>query len=213
MHSISISSSGYLRPSTIEQPSLAQGIDSITRLETLQEPSSTHRGTLRANSVNTSSIWYRGYFGSVDIQVKSTSLSTSKSRRTGDKAISEEKTIRITPAFFRKILELRLLSSFGQISRTLRTYPILKDSAPIFDICANGDLRGLQAALSSGTISPFVVTKTGKSLLHVRFGSGSKRSELLLIEFQYAAAGGSLDICALLLQLGADPLATDMYGE
>ena len=209
MHSISNSSSGDLRATTIEQPPLIQ---SISRYETLPKQCSTHKDTLRANSKETHTVWYRGYFGTVDIHVKSRSLSTSKSRRTGNRAISEEKTIKITPALLRKALELRLLSSFGQISRTLRTYPILKDSAPIFTICQNGDLRGLQVALSSGTFSPFVTDEYGWSLLHVRLGSGFKRLDLLLTEFQYAAAGGSLDTCALLLQLGADPHYTDISG-
>lgn len=212
MHSISISSSSDLRATTIEQPPLAKPIQSISRYKTLPKQCSTHKDTFRATSKETHSVWYRGYFGSVDIQVKSTSLSTSKSRKTGKRAIVEEKTIKLTPAFLRKTLELRLLSSFGQISRTLRTYPILKDSAPIFTICKNGDLRGLQAALSSGTISPFVVSEEGLSLLHVRFGSKSKTSELLLTEVQYAAAGASLDTCALLLELGADPHLTILVG-
>lgn len=36
-----------------------------------------------------------------------------------------------------------------------------------------GDLRGLQAALSSGTVYPFVVDDNGWSPLHVRLVSGS----------------------------------------
>ena len=174
MHSISISNSSDLQATTSEQPPLAKPIQSISRYDTMPRQRSTYKDILRAKSKETHSVWYRGYFGSVDIQVKSTSLSTSKSCRTGNRAISEEKTIKITPAFLRKTLELRLLSSFGQISRTLRTYPILEDSAPIFDICLKGDLRGLQIALSSGTISPFVMTEEGWSLLHVRSGSISK---------------------------------------
>ena len=174
MHSISILSSGYLRPTAIEQPSLAKSFQSVSRYETLPKQCSTHDDTLRARSKEAHSVWYHGYFGSVDIRVKSTSLSISKNRRTGNRAVSEEKIIKITPAFLRKTLELRLLSSFGQISRTLKTTPILERGAPIFRICMNGDLGGLQAALSSGTISPFVTDEYGWSLLHVRFGSGSK---------------------------------------
>lgn len=173
MHSISVSSSSDLQATTNEQPSLARPIQSVSRYEKLPKQCSTHTDTIRANSKETHSAWYRGYFGRVDIHVKSTSLSASKSRRTGNRAVSEEKTIKITPAFLRKTLELRLLSSFGQVSRTLKIYPILKISTPIFSICKNGDLGGLQAALSSGTISPFVTDEYGWSLLHVRFDSGS----------------------------------------
>ena len=173
MHSISISSSSDLQPTTIEQPSLAKPIQSVAQYETLQNRFSTHRGTLRNYSKEKNFVWYQGCFGRVNIHVKSTSLNTFKSHRTGNKAVSEEKTIKITPAFLRRTLELRLLSSFGQISRTLRTYPILEGGAHIFDLCLQGDLRGLQSALSNGTASPFVTNENGWSPLHVRFGSGS----------------------------------------
>ena len=181
MHSISISSSSDLLGTTIEKSSLAEPIQSVSRHETLPQQCFPHRHTLRANSKETHSVWYRGSFGSVDIRVKSTSLNTSKSRRTGNRAVLEETAIKIRPPFLRKTLELRLLSSLGHISRTLRTYPILDFSAPIFKICATGHLRGLQATLSSGTISPFVTDEMGRSLLHVRSGSGSKSSGSPLI--------------------------------
>lgn len=71
------------------------------------------------------------------------------------------------PIFSRKALELRFRSSFGQISRTLSTYPILESTAPIFHICRMGDLKGLQVALSTRSISPFVLDEKGQSLLHV----------------------------------------------
>ena len=174
MHSISVSSSSDLQATSIEHPSLERPIQSVSRYEELPKQCSTHTDFLRAKSKEAHSVWYHGYFGSVDIRVKSTSLSTSKNRRTGNRALSEEKIIKITPAFLRKTLELRLLSSFGQISRTLRTTPILERGAPIFSICKDGDLGGLQAALSSGTISPFVTDENGWSLLHVSFGCGSK---------------------------------------
>ena len=59
------------------------------------------------------------------------------------------------------------MNSLGQISRTLSTYPILADEAPIFDLCMQGDILGLQDVLSSGTVSPFVLDNNGWSLPHV----------------------------------------------
>lgn len=59
------------------------------------------------------------------------------------------------------------MDSFGRVSRTLSTYPILESTAPIFAICRNGDLQGLQVALSSGSVSPFVLDEYGETLLHV----------------------------------------------
>lgn len=168
MHAISISCSAALQNTTIEQPSLAKPVNSVVQHERVQNPSSTHRGICRTTSEETRLVWYRSFFGRVDVHLKSTSLSTSKRRKPGNKAISKEQTIRITPIFLRKTLELRFLDSFGQISRTLKTYPILDDDAPIFKTCRNGDLEGLQVALSSGTASPFVLDECGWSLLHVR---------------------------------------------
>lgn len=168
MHAISISSSSALQSIAIEQRSLAEPINSVAKYERMQNPSSTHNGIFRTTA-ETNSVWYRGFFGRIDVHFKSTSLSVSKRHRHGNRAISEEKTIRITPTFLRKTLELRFLDSFGQISRTLRTYSILDNEAPIFKTCHNGDLEGLQVALSSGTASPFVLDEDGWSLLHVRF--------------------------------------------
>lgn len=168
MHSISISSTGHLQATTIDQPSPAGPINSVTRHEGVQgPPSSTRRGTLRTTAKEINFLWYRGFFGRVDVQCKSISLGNSKYRNSESKAISEEQIIRIQPLLLRKIFELRFMSSFGRISRTLTTYPVLEYGAPIFDICQSGDLQGLQVALSSGTVSPFVVDESGWSLLHV----------------------------------------------
>lgn len=168
MHSISISSTGHSRAATIDQPSPAESVNSVTRYEGVQgSPSSTGRGILRTTAKETYFLWYCGLFGRVDVRYKSTSLSKSNHRNSESKAISEEQIIRIQPVFLRKILELRFMSSFGQISRTLRTYPVLECGAPIIESCRRGDLQGLQVALSSGTVSPFVLTEEGCTLLHV----------------------------------------------
>ena len=212
MHSISILASSDIQATTTEQPSLARPNRSIPRYENLPKGCSAYKDTFGTNSKEMHSFWYHGYFGSVDIRVKSTSISTSKSRRTGNRAVSEEKIIKVTPNFSRKTLELRLLSSFSHVSRTLRTYPILGYDA-LFYICSRGNLGDLQATLSSRTISPFVTDNDGWSLLHVRLDSGPKSPYLPLIESQYAAIGGNLDTCGLLLQLGVDSDIVDSSGR
>ena len=167
MHSVSISSSGALQATTIEQPPLAEPTASLLQHERVKIPSSIHSGIFRTTAKETNLVWYRGFFGSVEVQFKSTSLSTSTNRRPEKTATSEERIIKITLIFLRKILELRFLNSFGRMSRTLKTYPILPDRAPIFQLCMEGDIQGLQVALSSGTVSPFVLSKGGFSLLQV----------------------------------------------
>ena len=119
-------------------------------------------------SKTTFAVLYSGVFGDVNVQ-KSTKF-TSRSRNSSilrRKAIRESKAIMVTPAFFKTALELRVTSSLGRVSRTINLYPMLDRNDPIFEICRTGDLQGLQVALSSGSISPFVVDNYGQTLLHV----------------------------------------------
>lgn len=167
MHQISISSSNGLQAMTIEEPALAAPIESVSQKERVQSLSPTGEYSFRNTAKESNLVWYRGFFGTVKIQFRSNSPTPSNTRRHEIKATNKEKIITITPILLRKTLELRLQNSFGRISRTLSTYPVLEDRAPIFEICREGDLQGLQVALSSGSVSPFVLDEDGWSLLHV----------------------------------------------
>lgn len=169
MHHINISSSRGLQATKITEPSLKVPIRSVSRHEGVQNLSSTSKVFFRSLAEETHFVWYRGFFGSIRVQVKSTSRRISNTRRYEDKATTNEKIITIMPFFLRKALELRLSSSFGRIMRTLSTYDILEPEAPIFGVCSRGDLNSLRFALSSGNVSPFVVDEWGRTLLHVSF--------------------------------------------
>lgn len=70
--------------------------------------------------------------------------------------------------FMSYAFQLRYTRSFGHISQSLNIYPVLSDDDPVFRMCQNGDLLGLQAALSRKGVSPFVTdTNQGWTLLHV----------------------------------------------
>ena len=165
MHSISVSSSAALGAKAIEETSQAGPINPVSRCERVE--SLTTRRTFDTTTKETNHLCYDGFFGLVNIKSKSTFLSRSRVHRLVDKRVLQDKTIRITPLFLRKTLELRFMHSFGHISRTLRIYPILEYGAPIFEFCRRGDLQSLQIALTSGTISPFITDPHGWSLLHV----------------------------------------------
>ena len=180
MHHISISSSSGLQATKIEEVSLAAPTRSVSGHESAKNSSSAHKETLRNTVKETDLVWCHDFFGKVSIQSKSSSLSRSNTRRLGAKATTNEKIITIMPIFFRKTLELRFRNSFGQISRTLSTYPILENSAPIFQICITGDLHGLQVALSSGNVSPFVLDQYGLTLLHVSPLQSSRSNQYLI---------------------------------
>lgn len=169
MHSIGLSGSGVLQATTVEETSLADSIPSVSTQQAVEDLSCTSQSTFCNIAEVKNYVWYRGFFGRIDIQSKSTSLRRSNARKLGNRVISEEEIVRFTPSFSRRALELRLVNSFGQISRTLRTYTTLEEDAPIFRICMLGDLQVLQALLSSGTVSPFVSDNIGWSLLHVTF--------------------------------------------
>ena len=151
----------------IEESALVAPIEAVSREEIAQNLPSVPGDAFRNPTKETNLVWYRGVFGSVNIQLKSKYLPRSNARRSGTQALTNEKTISITPIYLRKTFELQFLHSFGRISRTLSTYPILEYRAPIFEIIRKGDLHGLQLALSSGSVSPFALSENGLSLLHV----------------------------------------------
>lgn len=131
-------------------------------------PSSyTSKNSILSSTKETYYNWYQGLFGFIVVRTKSKSLKRSDSRWNDNRAVVNEKTIKIKPSFMRQVLELQLVNSFGRISRTLSTYHVLEWNAPIFKMCKDGDLEGLQVAMSSGGISPFVVDEYGETLLHV----------------------------------------------
>ena len=167
MHQISLPSSGGLKATITEEASLAAPQDSVSRRESLPNLVYTSKDSSGIAIKETGLVWYNGMLGSVKVQSKSRSLNGPKSRKPKFKVVTDEQIITVTPTFSRKTFELRVLNSFGGISRSLSTYPVLSSEAPIFDICTRGDLLGLQVALSSRGVSPFVLDQYGWSLLHV----------------------------------------------
>ena len=167
MHHISLSSSGGLEATVVEKPSLAAPDKSVSRHESLPNMLYTSKDTSGIATGETSLVWHHGKLGSIKVQSKSRSLNRTNIRKLKSKVVTNEKIITVTSVLFRKTFELRFSNSCGGISRSLSSYPILEGRAPIFDICRNGDLQGLQVALSSGDVSPFVLSQGGLSLIHV----------------------------------------------
>jgi hypothetical protein len=78
-----------------------------------------------------------------------------------------ERTWVFMPSFLSTCVEFQYISAFGSIQRSLRTYPLLRYDHPIWDMCEDGNLKGMQAILSEGQVSPFSVDSAGWTLLHV----------------------------------------------
>ena len=211
MHHISLPSSGGLEATVNEEASLAAP-NKTASSETLPDLICISKDMSKIATEETSLVWYHGLFGSVRVQSKSRSLNRPNARRPKSKVVTNEKVIAVTPALLRKTFELRFSTSSGGISRSLSSYPILEGRAPIFDICRNGDLQGLQVALSTGDVSPFVLSQGGLSLIHVSLYKRFQFS-LSLTGMEYAAGFGRREVCALLLQLGVDSNRRDNLGR
>ena len=107
---------------------------------------------------------YKGFLGYIRIQSKMKYL---RPKRGSDKqAIVRQWSTFIAPAFIGVCLEMRLLKSYGQVSKSLRWFPTMAADSQYFKMCENGDLKALQEALSRREVSTFIVNDRGQSLIH-----------------------------------------------
>jgi hypothetical protein len=79
-----------------------------------------------------------------------------------------ETTWTFMPSFLSYAFDFRYLNTCGHIERSLRTYPVISNCHPVWDMCRDGDLKGIQKLLSNRQISPFCVNSYGTTLLEVR---------------------------------------------
>ena len=113
-------------------------------------------------------LWYRGMFGTMSLRKTSKYSQTPSAGANGEIPLVSETVWAFTPSFISYTLQLLYARSFGHVSRSLNIYPVLSRSDPIFSMCQDGDLLGLQTALSRQLVSPFVTEhESGWTLLHV----------------------------------------------
>lgn len=168
MHHISIAKSSAHQAVAIDEASLTLPATTGSQHDKASSQFSyTSENSILKSTKETYFDWYRGLFGFVVVQTKSKAFKRSASCRNDNRAVVNETIIKVKPSFMRQLLELRLANNFGRISRTLSMYHVLEPDAPIFKLCKDGDLRGLQVALSSGGVSPFALDGYGQTLLHV----------------------------------------------
>lgn len=112
--------------------------------------------------------WYSRLFGTMTLQKKSKFYKSTNEGAEGRVSFVSETAWMFRPSYISYALQLRYSRSFGCISRSLRLYPVLSDHDPVFKMCQEGDLVGLQTALSRKGQSPFVIgDSSGATLLHV----------------------------------------------
>ena len=116
-------------------------------------------------------LWYSGIFGLITLRKTSKYSQTVEAGASGKIPLVNKTVWTFRPSFISFTLQLLYAWSFGHVSRSLNIYPVLSKSDPIFSMCTNGDLSGLQTALSRQRVSPFVTDdEMGWTLLHVSTG-------------------------------------------
>lgn len=55
----------------------------------------------------------------------------------------------LMPSFLSRVFEYQSLNTYGFIQRALRIYPLISGDHPIWRMCSNGDLEGIQALFST----------------------------------------------------------------
>lgn len=126
---------------------------------------------------------FRTVFGSMIYQITSSGVETHQSSIKGGAGPDEERRILLLPSFLSYSIEIHLRSSYGFVSRSLRTFPIVPPYHPAFQMCFDGDLKGLQRLFGTGQASPYSMTTkgiiAGWGLLHVTAPSTAKCSDRL----------------------------------
>ena len=116
-------------------------------------------------------LWDGGMFGTMTLRKISKYSQAPSARANRRTPLVSETVWTFKPSFISYTLQLLYARSFGYVSRSLNIYPVLSESDPIFRMCEDGDLLGLQTALSRQGVSPFVVDhEFGCTLLHVSTG-------------------------------------------
>ncbi len=136
--------------------------------------------TLNISAKSESSSFYRGVFGSVNLQRRRKFVRSLAESCPGDgKPASDSLFVTIQPSFMQYSFDMSFAVGTRFIPRTLNVYHTLSDQEPIFDYVCDGSLSALQLALQNGIASPFVTDESGYTLLHV--WSPTKRSNRIAL--------------------------------
>jgi hypothetical protein len=79
-----------------------------------------------------------------------------------------ESTWIFMPSFLSCAVDFRYLNTCGYIERTIRTYPVISRRHPRWEMCFDGDVKGIQKLIGDRQISPFSIDIYGNTLLQVR---------------------------------------------
>ncbi|KAN0099533.1 hypothetical protein V8E51_013308 [Hyaloscypha variabilis] len=96
------------------------------------------------------------------------------------------------PSFFSRCIDFRYSKTWGGIQGAFRTYPVLRNDHPVWNLIRLGDLRGIQKLFSERQLSPFSIDIHGHTLLD--YSVCFYRWEIVKILFQIGLADSGLDL-------------------
>jgi hypothetical protein len=129
-----------------------------------------NRGKTRSRASNRQFSSFQTPLGRVVIRKQSSTATfeNAEGRLSMKPYTQDESTWIFMPSFFSRCIDFRYLNSCGYIQRSLRTYPVVRSDHPVWKMCWNGDVIGIQKLFSERQLSPFSVDAWGNTLLHVR---------------------------------------------
>ena len=157
----------------------------------LQFPNLGQKGLI---SQTTYSVLYRGWFGYVNIRTKRWSLDKNHGKNDERNQFGTERTIVVASTSLSIAIEMRCRRAWGHPVRSLACYQILPDDSPFIPMRFNITAEELQDAFMQNRVSPFARDVSGNTLLHA------------------ASLPGNIDVCSLLIGLGADADAVNING-
>ncbi|KAH8672816.1 hypothetical protein BGZ60DRAFT_527110 [Tricladium varicosporioides] len=160
-----------------------------------QSHGQVRRSTLVTN-YNTIFRIYSSPFGNLFVRKTSKSQTLSRNVEPSPSRAHnvDESSWVFMPSFISSCINFRYLSTCGTVQRSLRTYPVISEGHPIWKLCKDGNVQGIQELLNGRQVSPFSINMRGKTLLH------------------FAARSSQSDTCRLLLNLGLTGEEVDFYG-
>jgi len=88
-------------------------------------------------------------------------FSTATSSNGDDSSVNyctrDENTWIFIPSFFSRCIDFRYWKTWGGIQGALRTYPVLQNNHPVWDMVEVGDVTGIQKLFSERKLSPFSI--------------------------------------------------------
>ena len=128
---------------------------------------SKFRSRVATRDHQSSVTWYEGVLGSIHAHTmsKDTSQLLTGGKDRSRYAITKHQVI-FTPSFWNYSFVVDIKNYYGRVTRSLSSYPVISWRHMLL-LNKHKDVQAFQIALTTRSMSPFVIDEGGRSLLHV----------------------------------------------